>query len=289
MHIVCPHCTTSYAINPANLGEAGRNVRCARCKQIWLARPEDVIQPEAQVAMAAAEPPPDDDLASDPGWGVADDEPETPVVESPPIAAEMPPEEADPFARAALAHHEEDLASHRPHKIGKKRKTRGLKGLIEPFRQEPKKAIKSLFTAPVACAALGSVALGLLIWRADVVRLMPQTAAFYSLIGFDVNLRGLSFKDVKITREMVESKPVLVIEGVIVGETRKTVDVPRLRFVVRDAKGTEIYAWNAVLEQGVLRPGERAWFRSRLASPPAEARSLDVRFFNRRDIGTGGA
>lgn len=59
--------------------------------------------------------------------------------------------------------------------------------------------------------------------------------------------------------------------------------------MVRDAKGTEIYAWNAVLEQGVLRPGERAWFRSRLASPPAEARSLDVRFFNRRDIGTGGA
>ena len=68
MHIVCPHCTTSYAINPANLGAAGRNVRCARCKQVWLARPEDVIQPDVQVAaMAAADKPAGDDLASDPG------------------------------------------------------------------------------------------------------------------------------------------------------------------------------------------------------------------------------
>ncbi|MGL1166894.1 MJ0042-type zinc finger domain-containing protein, partial [Vibrio parahaemolyticus] len=37
MHIVCPHCTTSYAINPATLGEAGRTVRCSRCREVWLA------------------------------------------------------------------------------------------------------------------------------------------------------------------------------------------------------------------------------------------------------------
>jgi hypothetical protein len=97
------------------------------------------------------------------------------------------------------------------------------------------------------------------------------------------------FKDVKLTSETVEGKPVLVIEGVIVGEGRKPVDLPRLRFSVRDAQGAEIYAWNAVLEQSVLKPGERAWFKSRLASPPAEGRNIDVRFFNRRDIAGGHA
>ena len=61
----------------------------------------------------------------------------------------------------------------------------------------------------------------------------------------------------------------------------------RLRFSVRDAQGAEIYAWNTVLEQSVLKPGERAAFRSRLASPPAEGRSIDVRFFTRRDIAGG--
>jgi hypothetical protein len=54
---------------------------------------------------------------------------------------------------------------------------------------------------------------------------------------------------------------------------------------VRDAQGAEIYAWNTVLEQSVLRPGERAQFKSRLASPPPEGRNIDVRFFNKRDLG----
>ena len=37
----------------------------------------------------------------------------------------------------------------------------------------------------------------------------------------------------------------------------------------------------------LVKPGERAAFRSRLASPPAEGRSIDVRFFTRRDIAGG--
>jgi hypothetical protein len=60
-----------------------------------------------------------------------------------------------------------------------------------------------------------------------------------------------------------------------------------LRFSVRDAQGAEIYAWNTVLDQPVLKPGERASFKSRLASPPPEGRNIDVRFFNKRDL-TGG-
>lgn len=140
---------------------------------------------------------------------------------------------------------------------------------------------------PIACAAMGALALALVIWRVDVVRLLPQTATFYKMAGFEVNLRGLQFKDVKISSETVEGKPVLVIEGAIVGETRKAVELPRLRFSVRDAQGAEIYAWNAVLQQPVLKPGERAWFKSRLASPPPEGRNIDIRFFNKRDVAGG--
>jgi hypothetical protein len=109
------------------------------------------------------------------------------------------------------------------------------------------------------------------------------------MVGIDVNLRGLVFKDVKVSNETVEGKQVLVIEGVILGETKKPVELPRLRFSVRDAQNVEIYAWNAVLEQPVLKPGEKAWFKSRLAAPPPEGRAIDVRFFNKRDIAAGGA
>jgi hypothetical protein len=136
---------------------------------------------------------------------------------------------------------------------------------------------------------MGALVLALIIWRTDVVRLLPQTATFYRMIGLEVNLRGLMFKDVKISSETVEGKPVLVIEGVITGQSNKPVELPRLRFSVRDAQGTEIYAWNAVLEQSVLKPGEKAWFKSRLASPPPEGRNIDVRFFSKRDIAGGSA
>ena len=47
MHIICPHCTTTYAINLSTLGAAGRTVRCSRCKEVWLARPEDAVSIEA--------------------------------------------------------------------------------------------------------------------------------------------------------------------------------------------------------------------------------------------------
>src|SRR5260370_1372701 len=125
---------------------------------------------------------------------------------------------------------------------------------------------------------MGALVLALVIWRVDVVRLVPQAAAFYKMVGLEVNLRGLAFKDVKITSETMEGKPVLVIEGVIVGLARKPVELPRLRFSVRDAQGAEIYAWNALLEQAVLNPGERAWFKSRLASPTsASARTASRR------------
>jgi predicted Zn finger-like uncharacterized protein len=290
MHIVCPHCTTSYAINPATLGAGGRTVRCSRCKETWLARPEDAIEMAATVpdAMPASVPsslPAANDAAAE--WEAMAHEEEgqdTPMVDSPSISAGWPAEgEGSPqgggsdwpsSARQDAADHQEiPITTHRQR-------------LARLFRLPslPRIPFMPSVGLPTACAAMGALILALMIWRSDVVRLLPQTATFYTMVGLDVNLRGLAFKDIKITNETVDGKPVLVIEGIIVGETKKPVELPRLRFSVRDAQGTEIYAWNAVLEQPVLQPGERAYFKSRLASPPPEGRNIDVRFFNKRDL-----
>jgi predicted Zn finger-like uncharacterized protein len=294
MHIVCPHCTTSYAINLATLGAAGRTVRCSRCKEVWLARPEDAIEVGAPAAAMATEG--GESVAAQ--WdGRAEEthgrEQEIPVVESPSISSDWPasaggtPQMADAGwpseARNDLAN---DLADE-PAEAAAARSRRSWfpKGLQPPALLYA--SGKSFASLPTACAAMAALVLALTIWRVDVVRLLPQTATFYKMAGFDVNVRGLSFKDMKITTETVEGKPVLVIEGVIVGEARHPVELPRLRFSVSDAQGAEIYAWNAVLDQPVLKPGERAWFKSRLASPPPEGRTIDVRFFSKRDIAAG--
>jgi predicted Zn finger-like uncharacterized protein len=298
MHIICPHCTTSYAIDLATLGAAGRTVRCSRCKEVWLARPEDATNLAAPVpAMAEASAPAGtDDTAAE--WeALARDEqtPEEdpPIVDSPSIAGDWP---AAAGGEGAIQSGESDWASvaRRDALDGQAahpQRRSWFRKLFKPGgASKPTPAGgKAFVSLPTACAAMGALVLALVIWRVDVVRLLPQTAAIYRMVGLEVNLRGLTFKDVKITTETVEGKAVLVIEGVIVGEARKPVELPRLRFSVRDAQGAEIYAWNAVLEQPVLRPGERAWFKSRLASPPPEGRKIDVRFFSKRDIAGGSA
>ena len=280
MQIICPHCSTSYGIDPAKLGEAGRSVRCSRCKEIWLARPEDAVEFAPTPVMAGAgDEGESQDAAAE--WdalareGEADSE--APHVDSPSIAggwqnsADWPAEQNDEYG-------EESSRSGRFPWLG---------NLGNALPRVPR--FRAPFGSPTACAAMGALVLALVIWRADLVRLLPQTAAFYKLVGLDVNLRGLRFKDVRVSSEMVEGKPVLVIEGSITGESNKPLEIPRLRFSVRDAQGAEIYAWNSVLEQSVLRPGERAQFKSRLASPPPEGRNIDVRFFNKRDLAGGHA
>lgn len=281
MHIVCPHCTTSYAVNPATFGAAGRTVRCSRCSETWLAHPEELAAAEAPVPAMADAAGSDEDLS---GWGELapeDDGQDAPTVDSPSISSDWPTEDSqDGDNWSALAQDDKDLeTAAEPRRSLLRRLLMPSIGLRLPFR--------SPISLSTTCAAMAALVMALVFWRADVVRLLPQTASFYKMVGLDVNLRGLAFKDVKLTTENVDGKPVLVVEGMIVDETRKPVELPRLRFIVRDAQGTEIYAWNAKLEQSLLNPGDKAWFRSRLASPPAEGRSIDVRFFNKRDLAAG--
>src|ERR1700754_2314087 len=96
MHIICPHCTTTYAINLSTLGAAGRTVRCSRCKEVWLARPEDAVNIEALApAMADGDDPAANQVVVDrngPAGSEIEQDHHTPVVESPSISAEWPAE-----------------------------------------------------------------------------------------------------------------------------------------------------------------------------------------------------
>jgi hypothetical protein len=239
-------------------------------------------------ALSAEERPvPPSDMS---GWddppAPQDDIESPPHIDSPSIASDAPIE-ADWTAaetEGPVIDVQADETPVRPSKRGKaKPKAARRRGTSPSFR------LGSIISLPSGCAAMAALIACLFIWRGDMVRLMPQTATYYRMFGFDVNLRGLAFKDVKLSSETVDGKPVMVIEGNIVADGKKPVDVPRLRFIVRDAKGTEIYAWNTVLDPTTLKPGDRMPFRSRLAAPPADGQTLDIRFFNSRDVAAGTA
>jgi hypothetical protein len=154
----------------------------------------------------------------------------------------------------------------------------------------PKAAPRRAWPLPSLSAAILTLIVAntiLIAWRSDVVRLLPQTASLYAAAGMPVNLRGLAFENVKMSRDVHDGVSVLVVEGSLVNVGGRAIEVPRLRLSVRNDTMNEIYTWTAVPARSILGPGETLPFRSRLASPPIEARDVVVRFLSRRDVVAG--
>ena len=200
-------------------------------------------------------------------------------VEAPPIApvdldAGRPPIEvdADHVAEHAVARGE-DIET-----FAARRSRRGTR------RRQWRWSMSRLQTGILALLIVDSILVG---WRKDVVRILPQTASFYALMGLSVNVRGLAFEGISTSTEEHEGVPILVVEGNIVNEAGAIADLPRLKLAVRNAAKQEIYSWTAVPPRATLSPGEAAAFRTRLASPPPDSREVLVRFVNRRDIVAG--
>lgn len=311
MLIVCPSCATSYDVDPASLSPGGRQVRCARCRTVWQAQlshadklvlaaaalgpTEDDAPPAAEAAAQRAadegvsarlepmrraldEPVGGAPTAALDGDGDASHEIERAYaeeIEAPPIVPVDLDREPPRRARDRLNAPEPDKPSGAQdiESVAARRTRQQRNALRWPLSR--------LQTAMLALALLDVILVG---WRNDVVRALPQTASFYSLIGLPVNLRGLVFDSLATVTEQHEGVPILVVEGNVVNTTRKNEDVPRLKFILRNAAQHEIYSWTAVPVRASLPPGEGEGFRSRLASPPADARDVIVRFVNRRDL-----
>jgi predicted Zn finger-like uncharacterized protein len=294
MLIVCPNCSTSYEIAAHALGE-GRTVRCARCKNRWFATAVELIPAGAELETATAGPSAEDLAAQEAAatkamedeWSaalaaepVAHSKFEVDEKPLPPAFTAVPASEAPPLAPSEPPAAEREPEPHEDIETIAARRAQ-----IAAARKKRRKT--SFLNLPVAIAAMAAVLVLLLAGRERVVRFVPQTAGLYAKLGMPVNLRGLIFDNVRTSEEMHEAVPVLVAEGAIVNVSQRIVDVPRLRFAVRNAGGLEIYAWTAQPPSPVMKPGERMSFRSRLASPPADSKDVVVRFFSRRDLEAG--
>jgi len=318
MLIVCPNCATSYDVEAASLRPNGRRVRCVRCRTVWdvelphaerllaaaeaLApeRPAETVAESAAAAAAAAVTAPAEPFAAAasakpvgpaikpaaepiaapvaaaapvPEAAAADDAPVE--VESPPIAPAEPGADAPAVEQqdAAPTAPVEDIETIAARRYARHAKPKGWRW-----------PLSHLQSGILALIVVDAIVVG---WRADFVRAMPQTAAFYRWIGLPVNMRGLSFDDLTTASEQHEGLPILVVGGNIVNVTGKPEDVPHLRFAVRNAARQELYSWTAAPPRTVLPPGEAIAFHSRLASPPPDAHDVLVRFVNRYDIMTG--
>jgi predicted Zn finger-like uncharacterized protein len=318
MLIVCPSCATSYMIDQASVGPAGRTVRCARCKVTWVAgEPKStpdvtalvdsaIADAEAQSAPPArteAAPPPaavapapqpaqaaaDGDMGAEHSESItASDSKALPVEPPPPEPAPaeppatepaliadapslVPPIEHEPLPDAANAEPDSEDAE-------------SFDARRQRLQGRRKRSVRSSrWTAIILVLVACNVAL--LGARKDVVRYLPQTASLFAAIGLPVNLRNLKFEQVRISKEAEDGIDNLIVEGAIVSETGKPVEVSRLRFAARNSTGQEVYTWTMPPPRSILGPGERLEFRSQIPAPPADAIDVMVRFFTAQDAG----
>jgi predicted Zn finger-like uncharacterized protein len=309
MQIVCPNCATSYQVEPASLGATGRSVRCVRCRTVWFARDPAPLAAIAEAHRADIETftgRPDPMAAS-----ATLEAPAAAIADTAVSDAEM----ADVWAQARAASAEGQTSSETGAGWADGDTGQGPVAVddapgLAPTEQDavpaipvPAEDIETLAARrfperkrgwhwlphglPLAIFALFALNVALIAWRVDVVRVAPQTASLYAAIGLPVNVRGLALTDVATSTEMQDGVQVLLVEGTIASVSARAVEVPRLRFAVRNASGEEVYTWTAQPERSMLAPGEALAFRARLASPPPEGRDVLVRFFNRRDLVAG--
>jgi hypothetical protein len=142
-----------------------------------------------------------------------------------------------------------------------------------PRHREPRARFLPAITA-LQLAAVAAILLG----RAEVVRVMPETASLFRMIGLPVNLRGLVFAGLETRTQLQDGVSVLIVDGRIESDSHSAVPVAPLRFALRDLAGTDLYVWTVSPDATTLGPGESLPFRSRVASPPPDGRDVLVRF-----------
>lgn len=299
MQIVCPNCQTSYQVDASAVGPAGRSVRCARCHTVWFAANTSALAEIAashrveMAQFAASGDPGDAEDWPEPELGPGTDLPE-PIKISPGVAAFV--DDAPPLADEALPIGDPafDAPNSAPPQVSSPALVPTEDGQAEDIetvaaRRATEQASGRRFPwplplLPTAVAGLLLINAGLIGWRAEVVRVAPQTASLYAAIGLAVNLRGLVLTDVTAEVQTSNGTKVLMVQGRIVSAARHTVEVPRLRFAARNSAGNEIYSWTALPSRSLLSPDETLGFQSKLAAPPPETRAVVVRFFTRRDL-----
>jgi predicted Zn finger-like uncharacterized protein len=321
MLIVCPSCATSYMIDQAAVGPAGRTVRCARCKVTWFAggpktapdvtgfvdsvieeaeaqspAPARTMAPPAAAAPPPAPPPPSAEVSADDFGAEASEsitetemppvEPRPPEPAPAPVEAQAPePEPATivdapslvpPIEQAPLPEAGEAEPDSEEVESFAARRQR-----LQTRRKHTRRS--SRWTAVILVLVAFNVAL--VGARNEVVRYLPQTASLFAAIGLPVNLRHLKFENVRISKEAEDGVTMLIVEGAIVSDAGKPMEVPRLRFAARNATGQEVYTWTALPSRSILGPGERLEFRSQIPAPSADASDVMVRFFTAQDAG----
>jgi predicted Zn finger-like uncharacterized protein len=261
MILTCPACSKRYQVDESKFPPAGRTVRCAKCGHQWFQMPPDpgpdpgIFVEEPQPAPEPPQPQPVTEPPPEPVYREPAPEPEP---ELPPRPAAFTREPAD-FQR-----------SYAP--------ARGPEGVGKPPRP-PSHVMAKL---GLGLGWLGLVGLVLAIgwsalqYRQKVMAHWPQSASLYSTLGLKP-AAGFQVTADNYRKTVEDGQPVLVVTGHLINQGDAEIRAPKILAVLSDENRRELYHWTFSPGVLTLKPGQSTRFVTRLSSPPAAARHLDLR------------
>lgn len=236
MKLVCPSCESGFLVDASAIGPTGRNVRCGRCGDSWLAMPVEAI--------------PDD----------------------PPAASQDPLD--DTTGQPAETLDQSDVPSPEPAEFNEsRRRSRAAPGITGSEPNRGGLLGGWLLFALVAAALLAGVVLGrqqIMAWAPESAALyaLVGLAGEPPLPALPQN--PLRFGEVTSDQRQVDGTPALVITGEIFNPTDQPQDVPPLVATLMDPTGIELKRWVFAAETEVLPPGGRVAFQTSTQNPPGQ-------------------
>lgn len=151
-------------------------------------------------------------------------------------------------------------------------------------RRRRKSRMAAILSWGVSAALFFAVGAGTILMRNDIVKMWPQSASAYSVIGFDVNQFGLDFKDTNYRRVFDDTTPILNVSGQVVNVSNSSQQSPDVRVGLRDDSGREIAHILTKIEPGTIEAGSEGKFLAILENPPVDTFDLEISFV---EIGGG--
>lgn len=251
MIISCPDCSTRYEVGDDAIGPNGRTVRCSNCSATWF------VSHDAD-ALALADNFGDGMTTVEAATRAAMEEDVPPPPPQPAFESRFDLE-PDPQAEPVIGAHVQ------------------IRDRADQAKRNRRLMSVSMIWI-VTLGILGAAAMLGYLLRQDLVDRHPPAASIFKALNIPMKIDGLDFENPATRNIIIDGRPVLVVNGVIINRSSEMQDLAPVELSLKSNSGETITSWIVELEQSTLGPQQRLAYMSQYPNPPVDAVSLHYRF-----------